>query len=112
FTTSSGANVSGGTFGDFRQIKTTTSTTVTASQPTVTYGTPVTFTINVTAISGIVGIPAGSVEVFDNGSHDLGTATFFSAGGLTSTWTLKTGPRTLNVTSPTSHVITAVFSGS
>ncbi len=88
-----------------------TNTSVATSQASVAYGTPVTFTIMVTAQSGTAA-PTGNVEVFDNGSHDLGAATFVSSSGLVSTWTLSTLPKTLNVSIPPAapaHVITANF---
>ncbi len=88
-----------------------TTTAVTTSQASVTYGTAVTFTITVTA-SGGTGSPTGSVEVFDNGSHDLGAATFLSSAGLVTTWTLSTQPKSLNVTNPLAHVVTASFTAS
>jgi YDG domain len=81
---------------------------VNTSQASVAYGTPVTFTITVTANGGTLS-PTGTVEVFDNASHDLGAAGFLSSNGLVSTWTLTTLAKTLNVTSPLAHVITANF---
>ncbi len=81
---------------------------VNTSQASVSYGTPVTFTITVTANGGTLS-PAGTVEVFDNASHDLGAAGFLSSNGLVSTWTLTTLPKTFNVTNPQTHAITASF---
>ncbi len=87
-----------------------TTTTVQSSSPSVTYGTPVTFTVTVTATGGSAA-PTGTVDVTDNSSHDLGNATFVSSSGLVSTFTLTTLPKTLNVTVPAAHVITASYSG-
>ncbi len=88
----------------------TTTTSVVTSQASVVYGTPVTFTITVTASSGTAPGTGGSVDVTDNTSHDLGLATFVSSTGLVSTYTLTTSPTTLKVTTPLVHVITANFS--
>ena len=87
-----------------------TTTGVGTSQASVSYGTPVTFTITVTASSGAAS-PTGAVEVFDNG-HDLGAATLSNSSGLITTFTLTTAPKTLIVTSPLAHVITANFAAS
>ncbi len=81
---------------------------VNTSQASVAYGTPVTFTITVTANGGTLS-PTGTVEVFDNASHDLGPASFLNSNGVVSTWTLTTLAKTLNVTNPPAHVITANF---
>ncbi len=89
-----------------------TSTAVQTTQGFVTYGAPVTFTITVTAAGGSAS-PTGSVEVFDNGSHDLGPATLQSANGLVSTYTLTTLPKTFNAivvaNVPTAHAITVNY---
>ena len=86
-----------------------TTTAVTTSQASIVYGSTVTFTITVTAQT--TSAPTGNVEVFDNGSHDLGAATFGSSAGLVSTYTLTTLSKTFNVTSPLAHVITANYAG-
>src|SRR5207244_1799787 len=88
----------------------TTTTTVNTSQATIIYGTPATFTILVTATSGSTP-PAGSVEVFDNATHDLGAAVFSFSSALSSTWVLTTGPTDLFANS-SAHAITANYSGS
>ncbi len=88
-----------------------TQTSVHTNQSQANYGTPVTFTVTVAATGGNVG-PAGSVEIYDNGTHDLGAATLQSANGATSTWSLTTQPKDLIVTTPFPHVITANFTAS
>ncbi len=88
-----------------------TVTTVSTSQNSVVYGTPVTFTITVTAATGST-IPTGSVELFDNGNHDFGAATFVSSSGVTATFSLTSLPRTFLVTSAPVHTITAVYTAS
>ncbi len=87
-----------------------TTATLQSGQASVTYGTPVVFTVTITAAAGVFA-PSGTVTVFDNSSHNLGNATFQSSSGLISTWTLTTGVKTLNVTSPLVHNITATYSG-
>jgi hypothetical protein len=71
--------------------KIATVTTVSTSQASVKYGTPVTFTAVVTASSGT---PTGSVEFFDDTTGvDLGAGILKSG----STWTLTTTPTQLQV---------------
>jgi hypothetical protein len=75
-----------------------TATTVFASQASVTYGTPVTFTATVTAPIAS-GPPTGSVDFYDaTTGHDLGPGTLNGSTGMSSTWTLTTGARSFNVT--------------
>ena len=65
-----------------------TTTAVTTSRASVTYGTPVTFTATVSAQSGSTPPIAGSVDFFDTTTGaDLGLGTFGSSTGTTSTWT-------------------------
>jgi hypothetical protein len=77
----------------------------TTSQPSVTYGVPVTLTATVTALTGS-SAPSGSVEFYD-GSRDLGPGELGSSTGMLSTWTLTTGVKTFNVTA--GDTITAVY---
>ena len=67
---------------------TATTTALSASQASATYGTQVTFTALVTAQSGSAA-PSGSVQFFD-GSTALGSGTAGTSGGLTQTWTFTT----------------------
>jgi len=91
----------------------TTITTASTSQALVVYGTPVTFTATVAAVSGSSAPSQGSVDFFDvNTGVDLGAGTF---AGVTAgsnppndTWTLSTTPKTLNVT--TADAIRASYS--
>ena len=85
----------------------TVTVAVSSSQTTVNYGSPVTFTITVTAPNGAA--PTGSVDITDDAMNDLGVATFQASSGSTSTWTLATQPRDLHVAAPAAHVITAYF---
>ena len=86
---------------------TSTTTAVTTSNASVTYGTPVSFTATVT--SGSAAPTQGSVDFFDaTAGHDLGEGAFGSSTGTTSTWTYATGAKTFNVT--TGDTITATYS--
>ena len=85
-----------------------TTTVITSSQASTVYGNQVTFSITVTALGGVAS-PTGTVDVRDNGNHDLGLATLQSSSGLVSTWSLTTGSKDLAVTTPTSHVVTALY---
>ena len=78
-----------------------TKTSVTSSNRSISYGTPVTFTATVTANSGSTAPTAGSVDFYDTtAGHDLGSAVAPSGStGTTSTWTLATGVKTFNVNS-------------
>ena len=119
-TVNTGYTVNDGNGGNNYTLATATNTTgaivgsvssgvaLSTTQASVVYGTSVTFTITVTAAGGTLS-PTGSVEVFDNTSHDLGPATFQNSNGLVSTWTLATLAKTLNVTVPAAHIITANF---
>ena len=90
-------------------LSTLSATTVSSSQTSVIYGTPVTFTATVSAQSGSTAPTAGSVDFYDTtASTDLGLGTFGSSTGTTSTWTLATGVKTFNVT--TGDTITATYS--
>ena len=87
-----------------------TSTTLSTSQASVVYGTPVTFTVTVAAQSGGTAPTAGSVDFYDTTTnHDLGLGVF--GGGIPATisswWTLTTGVKTFNVT--TGDIITASY---
>ena len=89
-------------------ISATTTTTLSSSQPSASYGTPVTFTATVTAQSGSTAPSAGSVDFYDTTtSHNLGLGTLGSTSGLSSTWTYVTGVKTLNVTA--GDTITAAY---
>ena len=84
-----------------------TTTALSGPQTSVAYGTPVTFTTIVSAQSGSAA-PSGSVDFFDTtANRDLGTGTFESSTGTTSTWTLTTGLKTFNVTA--GDIITAAY---
>jgi sugar lactone lactonase YvrE len=87
---------------------TATTTTVSSSQPSAVYGTPVTFTANVSASDGNVAPTQGSVDFYDTtASADLGLGNFVPSSGTTSTWTLTTGVKSFNVTS--GDIITATY---
>ena len=88
--------------------QTVTRTTVSTSQPSVVYGTPVTVTATVSAQAGSTAPTAGSVDFVDTTtSTDLGLGTFGSSNGLASTWILVTGVKSFNVT--TADTITATY---
>jgi hypothetical protein len=85
-----------------------TATTVSESQPSVTYGTPVTFTATVAAQTGSTAPTAGSVDFYDStASCDLGTGNLEISSGTTSVWTLTTGVKAFNAT--TGDTITATY---
>ncbi len=89
-----------------------TSTTVHAqvggtSVTTVTYGTPVTLTATVTAMSGSVAPTAGSVDFQDNG-NDLGLVTTETVSGTNAIFTLVTTSTQLQVTGAL-HSITTIY---
>jgi autotransporter-associated beta strand protein len=85
-----------------------TTTTLRTSQTSVTYGTPVTFRAIVSAQLGSVAPTAGSVDFYDTtAGRDLGAGTLATSTGTTSTWTLTTGVKSLNVT--TGDTITATY---
>ncbi len=88
-----------------------TSTTVTSSNPSVTYGTPVTFTAIVSADTGSLAPSQGNVDFTDqtNAAITLGDGTFAGSSGTTSTWTFTTGVKTFNFT--TGDAIVASYSG-
>ena len=93
-------------FGDTSPAATTT--TVTSSDTSAVYGTPVTFTAIVSALTGGLAPAAGSVDFVDTTTNtDLGDGTFQTATGVISTWTLTTGVKTFNVT--TGDTITASY---
>jgi hypothetical protein len=85
-----------------------TTTTVTSSQPSATYGTAITFTAIVTATAGT---PTGSVDFKDTspGGQDFGNGTEVSSNGTTATWTLTTGVKAFNYT--TGDVVQAAYEG-
>ena len=86
----------------------TTVTTVTASQPSVQYGTAVTFTATVSATSGTTAPGLGSVDFYDTTTgQDLGNGIFGGSSGTASTWTITTGVKTFNAT--LGDVITASY---
>jgi hypothetical protein len=96
------------TLEDRRLLSTLSTTTVSASQTSVVYGTPVTFTAAVSAQSGTIAPTAGSVDFYDTTTTtDLGLGTFSGSTGTTSTWTLATGAKTFNVTA--GDTITATY---
>jgi hypothetical protein len=85
-----------------------TTTAVTSSSASATYGTPVTFTATVSAPSGTTAPTAGGVDFFDaTTSTDLGLGTLDTSTGTTSTWTLATNPKTFNATA--GDTITATY---
>ena len=84
----------------------TSSTTVTFSPSTPSYGTNVTLTATVTPVSPLTGAPSGTVEFF-NGTTYLGTATQYVMGTDSLTATFST--TALPVSS--SNSITAQYSG-
>ncbi len=88
-----------------------TSATLQTSQASIIYGTSVTFTITVTALSGS-SPPTGAVEVFDNGTHDLGAASAQTPVGTVTTYIWTTAATALNVVNPAVHVITANYNAS
>ena len=89
-------------------ITTVTATTVSSSQTSVVYGTPLTFTATVTAQGGGAAPTAGSVDFYDTTTGtDLGLGTFGSSAGATSTWSLATGVKTFHVTA--ADIITATY---
>jgi uncharacterized repeat protein (TIGR03803 family) len=93
----------------FNVVAVQTATTVSASQASVTYGTPVTFMATVAAQTGTTAPTAGSVDFYDTTTGtDLGLGTFSDSTGVTSTWTLTTGAKTFNVTA--GDTITATYS--
>ena len=80
-------------------IATATTTAVSTSQASVTYGTSVSFTAVVSASTGTVAPSQGSVDFKDATTNtDLGNGTFVSSSGTTSTWIFTTGIKTFNVT--------------
>ena len=84
-----------------------TTTTLSTSQASVTYGTPVTFTATVTAQSGSAA-PVGSVDFYDaTAGTDLGLGSLENSTATTSIWTLTTGAKSLNATA--GDVITATY---
>ena len=86
----------------------TTMTTVTSSNSSVAYGTPVTFTATVAAQSGSIAPAVGSVDFYDTTTKtDLGLGTFGRSTGMTSIWTLATGAKTLNAAA--GDTITAAY---
>jgi hypothetical protein len=83
-----------------------TTLALTTSNASVAYGTSVIFTAAVTAHGAPSAPGQGSVEFYDNAT-DLGPGNFVGSAGLTSTWTLATGAKTLNAT--TGDTITATY---
>jgi hypothetical protein len=98
------------TSSSFNVTPVTTTTTVSSSNPSVVYGTQVTFTAIVTAQGGSVAPTAGSVDFYDTTTHhDLGAVSIGTSSGLATTFTLMTGIKTLNAT--TGDTITATYTG-
>ncbi len=79
-------------------VKAATSTTLTSSLPSSTFGQAVTLTVLVTADTGTVG---GSVT-FKDGTITIGTATLDSTGRATLSW---------NPSSAGAHSVSAVYAG-
>ena len=80
------ANYAGGDGNDLvlTAIATPTTTTLSTSQASVTYGTPVTFTATVSAQTGSTAPTAGSVEFFDSTTgRDLGDGSLAGSTGTT-----------------------------
>jgi hypothetical protein len=93
---------------NFNVTSITTATRLTASRPSVAYGTAVTFTATVAAETGSTAPRTGSFDFYDATSgHDLGLGSFSGSSGTTSTWTLTTGAKTFNVTA--GDTITATY---
>jgi uncharacterized repeat protein (TIGR03803 family) len=91
----------------FELSPTAATTTVSTSQTTVVYGTPVTLKATVAAVSGNSAPTAGSVDFYDTtAGRDLGAGTFSTSTGTTSTWTLTTGVKSFNVTSGDTITVT------
>ncbi len=75
-----------------------TTTTVTASPSSVTYGNPITFTATVTAANGSAAPTAGSVDFKDTTTgKDLGNGTFVTGTGTSSTATLTIAANNVNL---------------
>ena len=84
-----------------------TATSVSTSQASVTYGTPVTFTATVSAQSGS-SAPSGSVEFYDTTTAtELGVVSTNTTSNLNSYWTFKTTAKQLNATA--GDTITAMY---
>jgi hypothetical protein len=85
-----------------------TTTTLTTSQASITYGTVVTFTATVAAESGAAA-PSGSMEFFD-GNTELGSGTPASPSGVTQSWTFTTPDTTQGrLQVGNGQIITAVY---
>ena len=94
----------------FTDANITTSTAVTSSAATSTYGDDVTFTATVTPGTGTVR-PVGSVQFFDGAALLDSTAISSPGVGLTSTFAITLSSLTLTQLKAGSHTIHAVFSG-
>ena len=96
----------------FTDANLNTSTVVTASSATSTYGDDVTFTATVTPSAGGTTRPVGTVEFFDNGVTIGVTASANLGAGLSSTFAI-TRSEGINFSqlAAGSHSITAVFTG-
>jgi hypothetical protein len=93
------ASFAGSTSSAFAEtVKAATSTTLTSSLPSSTFGQAVTLTVLVTADTGNVG---GSVT-FKDGTTTIGTATLDSTGRATLSW---------NPSSAGAHSLSAVYAG-
>ena len=103
------ANYSGGDGNDLvLTAVATTTTTLSTSQPSVTYGTQVTFTATVVANAGSAA-PTGGVEFYDGGT-DLGSGTAGTPSGTTETWTFTTPNTTAGrLPAGSGETITAVY---
>ena len=104
------ANYDGGDGNDLvlTAIPVATTTTFSTSSASVTYGTQVTFTATVSAITGSVP-PSGSVEFYD-GSTDLGGGTAGTPSGGRETWTFTTlGTTAGRLQVGSGQTITAVY---
>jgi hypothetical protein len=93
-----------GSNGSFTQtVDAVTSTAVTSSNSSSTFGQPVTFTATVTNTSNSGGAPNGTIEFFD-GSTPLGAGTTLSGSGTSATSTFTVSSLVVG-----SHLIQAVF---
>ena len=95
----------------FTDANLNTTTVVTASSATSTYGNDVTFTATVTPSAGGTTRPVGTVTFFDNGVSIGATSSANLGAGLSSTFAITLSEGTLSQLAAGSHSITAAFTG-
>ncbi|MBI5314701.1 MAG: Ig-like domain repeat protein [Nitrospirae bacterium] len=96
----------------FTDANVNTSTVVTASSATSTYGDDVTFTATVTPSAGGTTNPIGTVEFFDALNNSLGATSSATPGsGLSSVFSVTLSAATLTQLAAGSYSIHAVFTG-